>query len=57
MHEIGNKVEFTRLLEKYNELSAKIKFNQDDFVNSEVLLTMWLFLQRLVLSLLAVGKT
>ena len=56
MHEIGNKVEFTRLLEKYNELSAKIKFNQDDFVNSEVLLTMWLFLQRLVLSLLAVEK-
>jgi uncharacterized protein YdcH (DUF465 family) len=30
MHEIGNKVEFTRLLEKYNELSAKIEFNQDE---------------------------
>jgi hypothetical protein len=29
MHEIGNKVEFTHLLEKYNELSAKIEFNQD----------------------------
>jgi hypothetical protein len=30
MHQIGNKVEFTRLLEKYNELSAKIEFNQDE---------------------------
>ena len=29
MHEIGNKDEFTRLLEKYNDLSAKIEFNQD----------------------------
>jgi hypothetical protein len=30
MHEIGNKDEFTRLLEKYNDLSAKIEFNQDE---------------------------
>ena len=30
MHQIGNKVEFTRLLEKYNELLAKIEYNQDE---------------------------